>query len=331
MRGPSFGRGVMAALVLVCICAGSAAAQLLRLTIDSVPIELIDEGGRKKTVDLGEIRVTLSTRGGSGMSGVFQVAPEHRIGSGADALWEHMELHWINLIRADDCPATMRGIPAGDPRFPFPVVDMPRNGWDYVYRWRRSSRARGPERVVANADGIEMRDDARDIWPWYHTPEEERMEPDSGNATGGFGHFKPGELYGIRDLPSLCPRAGVTAFTSLLVAVVPEGRESPLPDSLQQGEILLLAGFEWDWTTAGARLEVAELSVFQLDSALRHSEFPEWMGALDRPVFVGTEVLEAIGARTRADQPAPVRPQPPRARPRPEPMPAPMPGGKPKL
>ena len=116
MRGPSFGRGVIAALVLVCICTGSAAAQLLRLNIDSVPIELIDEGGRKKTVDLGEIRVTLSTAADR-MSGCSRSLPSTASGA-RRRLWEHMELHWINLIRADDCPATMRvgGDPGPPPR-----------------------------------------------------------------------------------------------------------------------------------------------------------------------------------------------------------------------
>ena len=155
---------------------------------------------------------------------------------------------------------------------------------------------------------------------------EEEMEPDSGNATG----IRALAWRTLRDriCQPLSPRPG----DGVHIAARSFRRGARALRSLQQGEILLLAGFEWDWTTAGARLEVAELSVYQLDSALRHSEFPEWMGAIDRPVFVGTEVLDAIGARTRAEQPAPVRPQPPRARPRlePVPVPTPPPGGKPK-
>lgn len=294
MRQSGLGR-VAFALLAVGLAGPAALAQRYSLRIEDVPLTLVDSTGQRQTIDLGDVSVTLSNRGGSGMSAVFRVADEHRPDQGGGELWAHLELHWVNIITDDACPATVRGVPAGRGALPFPVVDMPRNGWDYVYRSRRSSRGRGPDRTETNADGREMRDDARDIWPWYHTPEEELMQPTSGNEAGGFGQFRHGVVYGIRDLPSLCGGGGVTAFTTLLVAVVPSGQDGNGSQSLQQGQLLVLAGFDWDWTSEGLRLEETAFTVEQLDRALHHSEFQEWMGAEAVPVYV-RQIIHAGGA-----------------------------------
>lgn len=293
----------------------TALAQRYTLEIEDVPLTIVDADGSARTIDLGDVSVTLSNRGGSGMSAVFRVDESHRPGHGGEAIWEHLELHWINIIRDDDCPATVRGVPAGRAALPFPIIDMPRNGWDYVYKSRRASRGRGPERLESNADGREMRDDARDIWPWYHTPEEEAMRDDSGNGGGGFGQFRQGVVYGIRDLPSLCAGGGLTAFTSLLVGVVPTGQDGDGRGSLQQGQVLVLAGFDWDWTTNGLRLAQTEFTGEDLDRALHNAEFPEWMAAADVAVFAGVgesesgldEATESEEADQTGEQVAPAR------------------------
>jgi hypothetical protein len=263
-----------------------AVAQRQSLTIDEVPMTLVDASGRARVVDLGQITVSLASRGGAGMSAVFRVDEGFQPDQAGGDLWDHVEIHWVNIITDDDCPATMRGVPAGRSALPFPVVDMPRNGWDYVYKSRRASRGRGPERTENNADGREMRDDARDIWPWYHTPEEEAMQDGSGNETAGFGQFKRGVVYGIRDLPSLCGRGGVTAFTTLLVAVVPPNQDGRGVGTLGQGQLLVLAGFDWDWTTRDLRLAETEFTLDDLDQALLNSHFPEWTGVADVAVAV---------------------------------------------
>ncbi len=282
----------LAAVCVLSCGASSALGQRFTLEIQDVPLTMVDGAGVARTIDLGDVSVTLSNRGGSGMSAVFRVAEEHRPNGGGAALWDHLELHWVNIIREDDCPATVRGVPAGRSALPFPVIDMPRNGWDYVYKSRRASRGRGPDRSEGNADGREMRDDALDIWPWYHTPEEEAMEDDSGNGGGGFGQFREGVVYGIRDLPSLCDGGGLTAFTSLLVGVVPSGQDGNGSSTLQQGQLLVLAGFDWDWTTSGLRLAETEFSLEDFDRSLQNGEFPEWMGASAVAVFVADGVAD---------------------------------------
>lgn len=284
------------------LSAQAALAQRYSLEITDVGITLVDAAGQSRAIDLGDVTVTLSNRGGSGMSAVFRVGEEHRPNHGGDAIWDHLELHWVNIIRDDDCPATVRGVPAGRSSLPFPIVDMPRNGWDYVYKHRRASRGRGPERTESNADGREMVDDALDIWPWYHTPEEEAMDRESGNGGGGFGQFREGVVYGIRDLPSLCDGGGLTAFTSLLVGVVPTGTDGNGSETLQQGQLLVLAGFDWDWTTRGLRLAETQMSLEEFDRALHNGQFPEWMGAEGVAVYV-----EEFGV-TQGEEPAAAEP-----------------------
>jgi len=50
--------------------------------------------------------------------------------------------------------------------------------------------------------------------------------------------------------------------------------------------LLVLAGFDWDWTTRGLRLAETDLSMEELDRALHNGQFPEWMGAEDVAVYV---------------------------------------------
>lgn len=310
LAGRSERRLVCGMTAFALLASGQAAlAQRYTLDLDDIHVTLVDATGQAQTIDLGDVSVTLSNRGGSGMSAVFRVDEQHRPNHGGDAIWEHLELHWVNIIREDDCPATVRGIPAGRSSLPFPIIDMPRNGWDYVYKHRRASRGRGPERSESNADGAEMLDDARDIWPWYHTPEEESMDRESGNGGGGFGQFRQGVVYGIRDLPSLCDNHGLTAFTAFLVGVVPTGAETGGLGTLEQGQLLLLAGFDWDWTTRGLRLAPTEMTIDEFDRALHNGQFPEWSGADDVAVFVQTLGSEGevgvaeSGADRASDQP----------------------------
>ena len=284
------------ALACLTLAAAPAAAQSYTIDIDDVHVTFIDATGAAHRIDLGDIEATVANRSGAGMSATFRVAREHRPGGPNSHIWDHLDIHWVNLIRDDDCPATVRGIPAGHPRLPFPLIDMPRHGWDYVYRYTRGRRGRGPERIESNADGRSMRDDALDDLPWYHTTEEEAMLPGSGNENGGFGAFRTGVTYSIRDLPTLCRNGGTTAFTALLVAVVPPEVEGGVIIenglSLQHGQLLVLAGFDWDWSTRNLRLAPTAFTPEELDIALANSEFPEWQAAVGTPVFVNA-VLES--------------------------------------
>ncbi|MCA9287810.1 MAG: hypothetical protein KDA05_04450 [Phycisphaerales bacterium] len=278
------------ALAGLALAGAPATAQSYTIDIDDVHITLIDATGAAHRLDLGDIEATVANRSGAGMSATFRVAREHRPGGPNSHIWDHIDIHWVNLIRDDDCPASVRGIPAGRPDLPFPLIDMPRHGWDYVYRYTRGRRGRGPERIESNADGRTMRDDARDDLPWYHTTEEEAMLPGSGNENAGFGAFRTGVNYSIRDLPTLCGNGGTTAFTALLVAVVPPDAEGGviIEDglTLQHGQLLVLAGFDWDWSTRDLRLAPTAFTADQLNTALANSDFPEWQAAVGTPVFV---------------------------------------------
>jgi hypothetical protein len=225
--------------------------------------------GPVQQVNLGDLHVTISAA--AGIEATFTVDPAIRgPGSGGTRIWDCLNLHYIQIIRADDCPATVAGVPAGDPTFPFPVVDTPPNGWDYIYMDTNGTPGiQADERVPGNVNGPAQADDAVDVLPWYHTPEEEARKPGSGFE--GVGGFVECVSYVLKDVPGFCPDAGVTSFTTFLVA---EPTSTCLEaECLLPFEFVLLAGFDWTWTTAGVSVMAASVNSTAVDSALVNTGF----------------------------------------------------------
>ena len=107
-----------------------------------------------------------------------------------------LTFHWVQSITADACPVTYMGR-----RLPFPQLDPPLNGWDYMYL-DGAARTLPDTRIP---DFGWFLDDK----PWYH------------NATGEAANSSPGVSYSTRDVPFQWASGGATSFTTWLVAKAP--------------------------------------------------------------------------------------------------------------
>ncbi len=226
--------------------------------------------GATKTVNLGTLQVALANEPKvQRMVALFTVNPA--VGPGA-SIWNCMALHYIQIITADACPARVAGTPAGSPGFPFPVVDTPAHGWDYIYNDNDhpADGIQADERVPGNVTGPTWADDARDTLPWYHTLEEEAGLPGSG-----FAGFNPGVSYEIDDRPGFCAHNGVTAFSTYLVAV-PKLTCPDSPDCLKTNDILLLAGYSWTWARNNITLSMNAPNAGVVQQALANTGFTGW-------------------------------------------------------
>ena len=224
---------------------GSPAAALEREIPDVYVTLQSPDDPQPRRVRIGRIVVQLhNEHDASVLDATFFVDPDFHDAIPGDA-FKHFQVHFVQIINFDDWPARVEG------RTPqFPILDMPAYGWDYIYR----SGSRDPDNVT----GRDVRDDATDALPWYHTHEEERMEHGSGNERGGFGHFNRGVNYGIKDRPTLCPKAGRIHFSTFLV-VVPTRQPPEGGPFVRTDEFLILTGF--DWIMASNYLHVFESDV----------------------------------------------------------------------
>jgi len=203
-------------------------------------------------INLGNMSINLNnaTSGpGRGIDALFSVNPAVN-NTNAPNLWGSFDLHWVQFITYDDAPATVAGVPAGALGLPFPVMDTPPNGWDYIYKDTNGDNSiSAAERIPTNTDGVGLVDDANDILPWYQTTEEEQGLAGFGNTAPnwGLGIFDKGMQYGIKDLPGFPgPGAETTDFSTFLVAVPKYTCEDG--DCMGLNQMLVLAGFDWKWS-----------------------------------------------------------------------------------
>jgi hypothetical protein len=266
------------ACALLMVVSGGPLANALTLThaINDVNLNFRDPcDGPLQMINLGDMSITVSNSGANkGMTGTFTVDPAVQ----GSSIFNCFDLHWLQYITADDCPATVAGVAAGSAGLPFPVVDTPPNGWDYIYKDNDAPAdgIQADERVPGNTTSASLMDDANDTLPWYHTSAEEAMAAGSGNETGGLGTFTPGKTYQIKDVPGFCPGGGCTSFTTFLVAVPKITCTGP--DCLATNEMLVLAGFEWIWSSNDTKLKLGNTAqgATNIDTALRNTGFSGW-------------------------------------------------------
>jgi hypothetical protein len=285
------------ACALLMVLPGVPLANALTLThaIDDITLNFREPcDGPLQLINLGDMSITVSNAGANkGMTGTFTVDPAVQ----GSSIFHCFDLHWLQYITADDCPASVAGVKAGSAGLPFPVIDTPPNGWDYIYKDNDTppDGIQADERVPGNVTSPDLTDDANDTLPWYHTSAEEAMAAGSGNQTGGLGRFDPGKTYEIKDVPGFCPDGGCTNFTTFLVAVPKE--TCPGPDCLTPKEMLVLAGFDWKWTSDNTKLALGNTSqgATNIDTALRNTGFSGWSafdsGAICCPEPSGLAVL----------------------------------------
>ncbi len=272
------------AAALVPIASRRCEAASVSLSINDIMLDhRVNCDAPIQALNLGDLSVSVSNSGGSvGMSAAFTVDPA--ISGDPSAIWDCLNLHWVQIITADACPASVAGVAAGTAGLPFPVVDTPPNGWDYIYKDldMPADGIQADERVATNVDSADLVDDANDTLPWYHTTAEEAGAAGSGNEMGDLGAFVDCVSYGIKDAPGFCPSGGITAFTTFLVAV-PTMTCAEHADCLALNDMLVLAGFDWTWTSTDMDLSVAatSLGATSIDSALSNTGFTGGWEAFD--------------------------------------------------
>jgi hypothetical protein len=266
---------------------GVAAAALMALLISPAIAGEIDIndinlnfkpvcGGPVEKINLGDLHVSLSQTGpGAGaLRATFTVSPGiSGEGSGGTKIWECVSLHFFQFIFHDDDPATVAG-----KKLPFPQVDTPPHGWDYMYKDTNGTPGiQEDERVPGNVTSPTLTDDANDTLPWYHTMEEEAGAAGSGNEAPnyGLGQFQECVSYSMRDRPGRPPSPGNTSFAAFLVATPKHN----CPDDdfcLTTNEFLLLAGFDWIIGEHGVLLSPTSRGAVEANEALMNTGFAGW-------------------------------------------------------
>lgn len=215
-----------------------------------------DCGDPVQSINLGDISISLKDSGTSSrMDATFTVDDAiDATGPGGSPIWGCMELHWLQTIWTDACPAQLSGAAAT-----LPIIDPPKGGWDYMYT---DGAARTmPNNAIPNF-GWFIDDD-----PWYY------------NSVGEAANNVDAETYKITDVPADCPGTGVTGFSTYLVAEA-DSMCSDV-DCLKAGEILLLAGF--DWTISSASVDITStfkapspFDVTDITTSLTNANFSGW-------------------------------------------------------
>jgi hypothetical protein len=214
--------------------------------------------GPVSRINLGDLTINMVDDGGDRyVEASFVVdAAVSGPGSGGTHLWDCLKLHYLQLIWRNDqepLPTYLGGTPA------LPVIDPPQGGWDYMY-------TDGAGRTMPDL-GVPNYSWAIDDLPWYL------------NATGEEGMFEICIQYDMND-GSTPPAAGLVGFTTYLVAEAIQTCD--LPDCLQPGETLLLAGFNWTAPAMGAFdvlgtfINPGAAGLVELREALAHANFGEW-------------------------------------------------------
>jgi hypothetical protein len=266
--------------------ATSAVADIKTATINNIMLNHSETcDGPVTPINLGDMSISLNNAAsgpGRGLDAVFNVNPTNNITNDPD-LWSCFNLHWVQFITYDDDPAFVAGVPAGAPGLPFPVMDTPPNGWDYIYNDTNMNGSIQPaERNPGNVTGPGLVDDANDVLPWYHTTQEEAGAAGSGNTAPGWGLgiFDPGNQYGIKDVPGFPgPGAERTDFSTFLVAVSNHNCPDLDSECLRTNQILVLAGFDWSWSRDNEVLSLFAPSQLanaanSINAALTNSGFP---------------------------------------------------------
>ena len=229
-----------------------ANALTLTHSILDVNLNFRECDGPLQMINLGDLSVSLSNDAGAG-KGVHATFDVDANVEGS-TIFDCFDLHWLQYITADDCPATVARVAAGTVGLPFPTIDTPPNGWDYIYNDND-----------APADGIQADERVPETPPAHARRRCQRHRPvvshrggramaaGSGNQAGGLGTFTRGETYGLIDVPGLfAPPGTCTAFTTFLVAVPTHTCDGP--DCLALDEMLVLAGFDWVWSSDNMKL-----------------------------------------------------------------------------
>jgi len=233
-----------------------------------------------KQINLGDMAISLKDKDGSSqMDATFTVDAAI---SGSGGIWDCMELHWLQTIWYDDCPAKIGG---KEPTLP--IVDPPKDGWDYMYN--DGANRQNPNLNIPNFGWFIDGD------PWYY------------NSTGEATQFNEGLSYKINDCPGDCPAPGWTGFSTYLMALSDTICDTPNPDCLKSKEMLLLAGF--DWTISAIDIAITDtfrapspFDVQDITNALSNASFSGWTVVDDKDICCIPEpgtfilVLTGIGA-----------------------------------
>lgn len=225
-----------------------------------------------RQVNLGDLHITLSKDAPvnpgdppKGMVATFTVDPSiSGAGSGDTHIWDCLSLHYVQLITADACPAKLAGVAAGTAGLPFPVIDPPAGGWDYMFNDNDAPAdgIQADERVPGNISDPIWAGEPIDNLPWYP-------------QFPGFGNQECVE-YVMNDEPGFCPANGVTSFSTFLVAE-PSTTCPDSADCLAPGDILLLAGFNWAWASNAIGISSAGVpNAATVKTAIGNSGFSGW-------------------------------------------------------
>lgn len=289
----------------------SAIADVKTGSINNIMLNHADTcDGPVSAINLGDMSISVNnaTSGaGRGLDAVFNVNPTSNMTNDPD-LWSCFSLHWVQFITYDDDPAFVAGVAAGSPGLPFPVMDTPPNGWDYIYNDTNMNGSIQPaERNPGNVTSPSLVDDANDVLPWYHTTQEEAGAAGSGNTAPnwGLGQFDPGNIYGIKDVPGF-PGTGTehTDFSTFLVAVPNHNCPVNDGDCLRTNQMLVLAGFDWVWSRDNEVFSLSTPSQLadpaaSINAALTNSGFPGgWQAVNDGTICCpepGTWALLSMG------------------------------------
>src|SRR5439155_18802789 len=228
----------------------------IMLAYKSVP------NGLLQSLDLGSISISLVDNADfARMVATFTVNNPGAVYAG---IFSGLNLHWLQYVRSDACPAQFYGTNAAAP-----TLDPPSGGWDYMY----NDGAAWTSPITSSPNyGYFI-----DSQPWYY------------NNTGEAARSTVGVSYAIRDSPGYCPANGLTEFATFLVAEPTQsGADAEL---VQLGQFLLIGGFEWDVRSAGS--SIAALigdppSTFadEANTALANGAFSGWTPVVGKAVLV---------------------------------------------
>ncbi len=243
-------------LLFVFIFASSVTADLVKKTasIDDVSITYkIPCTASPAQLNLGDLTITLEDNGGSScMNAQFSVDVNAR----GNTIWSCMELHWLQTIWHDDCPAKISG---KNPTLP--IIDPPKDGWDYMYN--DGAGRTNPNLTIPNYGWF------IDDKPWYY------------NSTGEAAKYVKGQTYSINDCPGDCTAPGWTGFSTYLMAVATQTCPNQPPECLGSGEMLLLCGF--DWTVSATDISISDtftapspFDVTDITTSLGNASFEGW-------------------------------------------------------
>jgi hypothetical protein len=218
-------------------------------------------------VNLGDLSIDLTYDAANDEANMTATFTVDEAVDGMDSkIWDWLDLHFLQTIWHDNDPnrPTVAGVKPN-----LPVVDPPKGGWDYMYL---DGAARTmPNNAIPNY-GWFIDDD-----PWYY------------NDTGEDAEFEECEVYSIGDVPAIGNGVQV-GFSTYLVGEV----ENVICDEsycLQEGEILLLAGFDWfvDGTAETATVTdtfraPSPFDVADINTSLANGGFSGWTAVDDKDI-----------------------------------------------